>query len=173
MSARLDDAAPLATRQMLRLACLQEWLLVPIEAVREILEVGRMTPVPQTPAFVHGVMNLRGAVIPVVDLSARFGFEPTVLGRRSAIVVVQVADEAGRPPLSMGLLVDAVYEVLDVDPAQIEPVPPLGMTVPAQFVAGMVNVRDRYASLLNLDLTLSPAVLARLIGGGHGSPVTA
>lgn len=155
------------TRQMLRMSCIRESLLVPIDAVREILEVGRLTPLPQTPGFVRGVMNLRGSVIPVIDLAARFGHDATEVGRRSAIVIVEVADEAGRPPLSMGLLVDAVYEVLDVDVRTIEAVPALGMSVPPQFVAGMVNVRDRFASLLNLAHTLSPAELTHLIGEEH------
>lgn len=169
MTALTDAPERVAWRQMLRLACVQQCLLVPIDAVREILEVGRMTVIPQTPDFVRGVMNLRGAVIPVIDLAARFGFGLTTLGRRTAIVVMQVTEEAGRPPLLMGLLVDAVYEVLDVDTARIEAVPALGMTVPAQFVAGMVNVRDTYACLLNLDHTLSPQVLSRLIGAEAGA----
>lgn len=163
----METATTANVRQMLRMACIHESLLVPIDAVREILEVGRLTPLPQTPDFVRGVMNLRGSVIPVIDLAARFGHGAIELGRRSAIVIVEVPDEAGRPPLAMGLLVDAVYEVLDVETRAIEPVPALGMAVPAQFVAGMVNVRDRYANLLNLTHTLSPAELTALIGEEH------
>ncbi|MDL5032268.1 chemotaxis protein CheW [Pelomonas sp. APW6] len=170
MSAVLQHESTGGARQMLRLACIQESLLVPIDAVREILEVGRLTPLPQTPGFVRGVMNLRGSVIPVIDLSARFGHGPIEVGRRSAIVVVEVPDEAGRPPLAMGLLVDAVYEVLDVDARAIEPVPALGMAVPPKFVAGMVNVRDRYSNLLNLAQTLSPEELTSLIGEEHPAP---
>lgn len=166
MSAVLDAPTAATSRQMLRLSCRQESLLVPIDSVREILEVGRLTVLPQTPDFVHGVMNLRGAVIPVVDLGARFGFGRTPVVRRSAIVVVEVADEAGRPPLPMGLLVDAVYEVLDVDPTSVEPVPGLGMAIPAQFVAGMVNVRERYSALLNIAHTLSPSEMTALIEQG-------
>jgi purine-binding chemotaxis protein CheW len=150
-------------RQMLRLACGNEHLVVPIDMVREILEVGRLTPMPKTPDFVRGVMNLRGAVIPVIDLGARFGFGLSAIGRRSAIVVVEAPDEPDLPPFVLGLLVDAVFEVLDVDPSRIEPVPPLGMVVPPQFVAGMVNVRDRYTSLLNLASALSPSQLTPLI----------
>ena len=123
---------------------------------------------PRTPDFLHGVMNLRGAVIPVVDLHARFGFGRAVVEKRSAIVVVEVPDAQGHDMLAMGLLVDAVFEVLDVEPAAIEAVPPLGMLVPPAFVAGMVNVRDSYACLLNLAHTLAPAELARLIGQGRG-----
>lgn len=156
-----------SVRQMLRLACGQAQLLVPIDVVREILEHGRLTVLPRTPDFLHGVMNLRGAVIPVVDLHARFGFGPAVVERRSAIVVVEVPDPNGHETLSMGLLVDAVFEVFDVESTAIEAVPPLGMLVPPAFVAGMVNVRNSYACVLNLAHTLSPAELARLIGQGQ------
>lgn len=158
-----DSPMGALSRQMLRLACGKEHLVVPIDVVREILEVGRFTVMPQTPDFVRGVMNLRGAVIPVIDLGARFGFGRTVMARRTAIVVVEVADDGGRPPLVMGLLVDAVFEVIDVDAAAIETVPGLGMVVPPQFVAGMVNVRDRYTCLLNLAVTLNPPELTRLM----------
>lgn len=159
----VDSPSGVVPRQMLRLACGEEQLVVPIDVVREILEVGRFTVMPQTPDFVRGVMNLRGAVIPVIDLGARFGFGRTALARRTAIVVVEVADEGGRPPQVMGLLVDAVFEVLDVAPTAIEPVPGLGMVVPPQFVSGMINVRDRYTCLLNLAATLSPVELTRLM----------
>lgn len=159
----LTDAPGAASRQMLRLACGGEHLVVPIDAVREILEVGRLTVMPQTPAFVHGVMNLRGSVIAVIDLGARFGFGRTAVGRRSAVVVIEVPEEGGHPPLVLGLLVDAVYEVLDVELARVEPVPSFGLVVPAQFVAGMINVRERYCCVLNIPATLSPAELGRLI----------
>jgi len=166
IAAEPSMAAPMATRQMLRMACGSEHLVIPIDVVREILEVGRMTPMPQTPGFVRGVMNLRGAVMPVIDLGARFGFGRSAIGRRSAIVVVEVAEvgeESGRSPQIMALLVDAVFEVLDVEAGRVEPVPSLGMVVPPQFVCGMVNVRDRYTVLLNLATTLSTAELTRLM----------
>ena len=149
--------------QMLRLAVGAETLVVPIEAVREILEVGRMTPLPQTPDFVRGVMNLRGAVVPVIDLGARFGFGATVIGRRSAIIVVEASGNDDFDRLVAGMLVDAVYEVLDVDSKRIEAVPSLGVGVAAEFLAGMVNVASGYAALLNLDQVLSPVALSALI----------
>jgi purine-binding chemotaxis protein CheW len=164
----VESNAATGLRQMLRLACGQAQLLVPIDVVREILEHGRLTVLPRTPDFLHGVMNLRGAVIPVVDLHARFGFGRAVVEKRSAIVVVEVPDSQGHDMLAMGLLVDAVFEVLDVESTAVEAVPPLGMLVPPAFVAGMVNVRDSYACLLNLAHTLSPPELARLIGQGQG-----
>lgn len=151
-------------RQLLSLASAGERLTVPIAQVREILEVGRLTPLPQTPDFVHGVMNLRGSVVPVIDLSARCGHGRTVLARRSAIVVVETAPSEPSERLIAGLLVDAVYEVLDISPDMIEAVPSLGVAIPPEFLAGMVQVHGRYAPLLNLNLVLAPDALAHLIG---------
>lgn len=162
-----DMASAGPMRQLLRLAVGRETLVVPIEVVREILEVGRMTPLPQTPDFVHGVMNLRGAVVPVIDLGARFGFGPTQVGRRTAIIVVEAKGDDDFESLIAGVLVDAVYEVLDVDSKRIEPVPTLGVAIAGEFLAGMVNVRDGYAALLNLDQVLSPVALSHLIAASQ------
>jgi purine-binding chemotaxis protein CheW len=158
-----EQAAAGPMCQMLRLAVGAETLVVPIEAVREILEVGRMTPLPQTPDFVRGVMNLRGAVVPVIDLGARFGFGATEIARRTAIIVVEAKGDDDFDRLVAGLLVDAVFEVLDVDSKRIEAVPNLGVGVAAEFLAGMVNVASGYAALLNLDQVLSPVALSALI----------
>jgi len=158
------EKVDMATRQLLRLACAGEHLVVPIDAVREILEVGRMTPLAQTPDFVHGVMNLRGSVVPVIDLGARFGFGRTQLVRRSAVVVVEAQTADMHERLVAGLLVDAVYEVIEIDAHDIEATPALGVAVASEFLSGMVNVRGQYAPLLNLNQVLSTDVLADLIG---------
>jgi purine-binding chemotaxis protein CheW len=158
---------PSALRQVLRLAVGAESLVVPIESVHEILEVGRLTAMPQSPALLRGVMNLRGAVVPVIDLAARFGMPPTVLGRRSAIVVVEVAGDETHERLTAGMLVDAVYEVLEFDSEQVEAVPSLGVRLPPGFIAGMVNLPSGYAALLSLEQILSPSDLAERIGAAQ------
>ncbi len=168
-------SAPVAApqpRSLLRLQSGGQVLAVPIEAVREILEVGRLTPLPRTPSFVRGVMNLRGAVVPVVDLSARLEHGVSPIERRTCIVVVEVAadveDDAGDEDhygrtLVVGLLVDAVYEVFDTDDGQIEPVPMLGTRVRADFLAGMTRARGQVIGVLNLPRVLSAVDLASLI----------
>ena len=154
-----------------------EALAVPIDDVREILEVGRLTALPRTPAFVRGVMNLRGAVVPVIDLAARVGRAPTVLGRRSCVVVVETgqhadeaadaaaehADEDETGPLVVGLLVDAVYEVFDVPASGIEPVPPLGTRIAADFLRGMTRARGEVIGVLALERVLARHELSQLI----------
>lgn len=161
-----DNGARSDVCQLLRLAGGGERMLVPIGAVREILEVGRSTPLPRAPDFVLGVMNLRGSVVPVIDVSARFGQGRAPLGKRSAIVVVDVQSTEDEQRMVAGMLVDAVYEVLDVDAASIESVPALGVAVPHEFLSGMVNVRGNYEPLLSLNQLLSPTVLAALISAG-------
>lgn len=162
------------TRSLLRLQSGGQVLAVPIEAVREILEVGRLTPLPRTPDFVRGVMNLRGAVVPVVDLSARLDHGVSPIERRTCIVVVEVITDADDGPdaseedryghtLVVGLLVDAVYEVFDTDDSQIEPVPMLGTRVRGDFLAGMTRARGQVIGVLQLSRVLSAADLAALI----------
>jgi purine-binding chemotaxis protein CheW len=151
-------------RQVLRLAAGGQALVVAIDAVHEILEVGRLTRVPQSPPFLRGVMNLRGAVVPVIDLAARFGLPPSTLARRSAIVVVEAQGDELQPQVVAGLLVDAVYEVLDYAPDSLEAVPSIGVLVPAQFALGMVRLPSGYAALLSMEQLLAPSQLAELIG---------
>ncbi len=167
MASNLSPSSPAAPRQVLRLAVGAESLVVPIESVHEILEVGRLTAMPQAPALLRGVMNLRGAVVPVIDLAARFGMPPIVLGRRSAIVVVEVQGDETHDGLTAGMLVDAVYEVLEFDAEQVEAVPTLGVRLPAGFMAGMVNLPSGYAALLSLEHILAPTDLADRIGAAQ------
>ena len=157
---------------LLRMAVGREVLAVTIESVREILEVGRLTPLPRTPAFVRGVMNLRGAVVPVVDLSVRLGHDATVVGRRSCIVVVEVngsdshdgsSDECFDRGLVVGLLVDAVYEVFDTDSTRIEPVPPLGTSVSGEYLSGMARAHGQVVGVLAIDRVLSLGDLSEAI----------
>lgn len=171
MTETTQTAVPEASLdQLLRLASGGERLAVPIGSVREILEVGRLTPVPRTPDFIRGVMNLRGAVVPVLDLSARLGLQSTTLARRTAIVVVE--SRAGEAQtLVVGLLVDAVYEVLDVAGQRVEAVPSLGVAIPAAFLHGMVNVKGGFVGILNLVQLLDLETLARLIGDAARSPL--
>ncbi len=166
---------------MLRMAVGGQDLAVPIEDVREILEVGRLTALPRTPDFVRGVMNLRGAVVPVIDLAARVGQPAIVIGRRSCVVVVKAEppampdDETGAPDdahdapgghcaaLVVGLLVDAVFEVFDAPASAIEPVPALGTQIAPAFLRGMTRNRGDVIGVLALDRVLAQQELSALI----------
>jgi purine-binding chemotaxis protein CheW len=161
---------------MLRMAVGSEAVAVAIEEVREILEVGRLTALPRTPDFVRGVMNLRGAVVPVIDLVARLGQAPAQIGRRSCVVVVEATplgtdtadgdDDAGQhtgETLVVGLLVDAVYEVFDAPTGSFEPVPPLGTYIDASYLRGMSRVRGEVIGVLALHRVLAQQELSALI----------
>ena len=150
-------------RQHLCLSVAGETYAVPIEAVREIIEVGRLTPLPLTPDFVTGVMNLRGAVVPVIDLQARFFGAVSTVGRRSAIVIVEADAQGSDGPLVVGTLVDGVSEVLEIPLDDIEPSPAMGTRIPRDYLAGMSKVRDELIPVLDLDRLLCRDTLARLI----------
>lgn len=181
-SAAADLPANSGTRSLLRMSVGGEVVAVPISEVREILQVGRMTTMPRTPAFVCGVMNLRGAVVPVIDLAARLSVAAAVVGRGSCIVVVDGSDlhsalqashgddsddEDGAPPqgkpMVVGLLVDGVYEVFDIPAAEIGPVPVLGTQVEGRFLDGMARAHGQVLGVLALARVLAPAELGALI----------
>lgn len=160
------ESRPDDSPQFLRLTVGGEPFAVPLTAVREILQVGSMTPLPLTPRFVRGVMNLRGAVVPVLDLNARLGRSATVQSARSCIVIVETrADEESDARLSIGLFVDAVQEVLAIPESEIKPVPSLGTTVPAEFLSGVARVRSHLVPVLALAQALDVGSLAQLISG--------
>ena len=134
--------------------------------VKEILEYGQITPVPMTPVFIRGVINLRGAVVPVIDLAARFGRSLAEVTRRSCIVIVEVEHEGERHDI--GVTVDAVNEVVELPPEEIEPAPAFGAKVRTEFIAGMGKLGGRFVILLNLAKVLSLDEIALLADIGHG-----
>jgi purine-binding chemotaxis protein CheW len=166
---RDPDLSPASSCSLLRMAVGDDALSVPIDDVREILQVARMTPLPRTPDIVRGVMNLRGAVVPVIDLAARLGLPPTVMGRRSCIVVVNgpaAADAEGGfngPGAVLGLLVDAVFEVFDRRSHEIEPAPVMGTNVPPHYLLGITRAEGRLIGVLSLQHVLSAQELADCI----------
>jgi len=122
--------------------------------VREIIGLMEITRVPRTRDFVRGVINLRGKVIPVVDLRLKFGMEPCEATDQTVIIVVQ-CNVDGRP-LTMGLLVDQVLEVLTIDAAQIEPAPSLGhAAIEDDFILGVGKHEKRIVFLLDIARILS------------------
>ncbi len=159
----IEDGSLVTGKQYLCLAVGVETYAIGIDMVREILEVGRMTPLPLTPDFVRGVMNLRGAVVPVIDLKARFGDAPAVIGRRSSVVIVETDHRDQEGPLVVGVLVDGVSEVLEISSQDIEPVPALGTRIPREFLQGMAKAKGALLSILDVDRILERDALAGLI----------
>jgi purine-binding chemotaxis protein CheW len=120
--------------------------------VKEIIGMMTITPVPQTPSFVKGVINLRGKVIPVIDLRLRFAMETTAYTERTCIIVVEIRGEAGSVP--MGIVVDAVSEVLNIRAADIEDTPTFGVKLNTDFILGMAKTEGGVKILLDIDKVL-------------------
>ena len=120
--------------------------------VREILQYQRPTTIPHMPGFIHGVMNLRGSVLPVIDLAQRLGQSASRILRHSCIVIVQSGSATGQ---DLGLLVEAVHEVISLSPANIMPPPPFGNPIRPDFIAGMAQHDGRNLLLLNMEQVLS------------------
>jgi purine-binding chemotaxis protein CheW len=124
--------------------------------VREIIGIMDITFMPQLPNYVKGVINLRGKVIPVIDLRLKFGLEPAEYTEQTCIVVVDVGS-------LVGVIVDTVQEVLDIDASQIDPPPPLGASVDTSFVLGMGKVKDDVKILLDIDKVLASDDIANVL----------
>jgi len=144
-----------------------------ILSIKEIIEYGNLTEVPRMPAFIRGVINLRGAVVPVIDLSARFGKQATTLTRRTCIVIVEVNIAPSNETQDVGVMVDAVNAVLEIAPQEIEPPPSFGANIRADFISGMGKVNGRFVIILNIQQVLSVdemASLATVKGAEAGAP---
>ena len=132
--------------------------------VQEIIKMMDITRVPRTPAFVRGVINLRGKVIPVVDLRLKFGMESRDNTDKTCVIVVQVnqSGASGSSSITMGTIVDEVSEVLDIVGSQIEPAPEFGTSVNTDFILGMGKVAKKVIMLLDIDKVLSSGELKEL-----------
>ena len=131
----------------------EEEYAIGILRVREILEFDTVTRVPTTPPSIRGVINLRGSVVPVVDLAVKLGLAPSVVTKRSCVVVVEVDLDGERTV--MGLLADAVSQVMDLAASEIEPPPPFGTRVRVECLLGMGRAGKKFVLLLDIDKLLS------------------
>ena len=125
---------------------------LPVLKVREIIKMMDITTVPQVPGHVRGVINLRGKVIPVVDLRLKFGFASQDYSERTCIIVVEVALASGA--VMMGIIVDHVSEVLNIAPEEIEQTPAFGERVKTDYMKGIAKVKGKVKILLDLDRVL-------------------
>ena len=138
--------------------------------VREIIGFMEITAVPQTPEYVKGIINLRGQVIPVIDLRAKFGMETTDVTDETCIIVVEIT-QGGRN-ISTGIVVDHVSEVLDIAGGDIEKAPQFGASVDASFILGMGKIGDTVKILLDIDKVLGGEKLAGFVDGLNITAVT-
>ncbi|MFA6312162.1 MAG: chemotaxis protein CheW [Sterolibacterium sp.] len=159
--------------QYLTFALSSELYAVGILNVKEIIEYGNLTEIPMMPSFIRGVINLRGAVVPVIDLAARFGGKVSEVQRRTCIVIVEMRQDDTKQDL--GIMVDAVSEVLEIPGTEIEPPPTFGAKIRADFISGMGKVNNKFVIILDIQRVLSVDEMATLasVGGQSGNPESA
>lgn len=133
-----------------------------IRSIREVIQFGGITEVPLMPPFIRGVINLRGSVVPVIDLSVRFNRPPTTAAHRTCVVILELTQ--GEETAELGVLVDNVSEVMSIAESEIEPAPAFGSDIRSEFIAGVAKVGDRFVILLDVGHVLSVEELASLIG---------
>ena len=157
----LADTSP---QQFLTFTLHGEMFALGILNVKEIIEYGHLTEIPMMPSFIRGVINLRGAVVPVIDLSCRFGNQITEVDKRTCNVIVEVQDESDGNSFrhDIGIMVDAVSEVIEIAARDIEPPPSFGAKIRADFIAGMGKVAGKFVIILNIMKVLSVEEIAML-----------
>ncbi len=149
----LETAGGVDRRKLICLRIGEQEFCVDIMAVREIRGWTEATALPQAPAFVRGLINLRGVVLPIVDLAVRFGLPPSGATARNVIIVVQIGTQ------QVGLLVDEVSDILTATDDSIQPTPDLGSDTAKEFVRGLIAIDGRMICLISLDHVLPVADL--------------
>jgi purine-binding chemotaxis protein CheW len=153
-------------RQYLTFTLKDAMYAIGILHIKEILEYSNVTPVPMMPNFIKGVINLRGAVVPVVDLAARFGGQQSNIVKRTCIVIIEVLNEEGMQDI--GVMVDAVSEVIEISHSNIEPAPAFGAHIRADFIQGMGKINGNFVIILQVDKVLSVEEMSMVSTLGQG-----
>ncbi len=162
------------TTQYLSFKLDDEVFALDIWKVREVLDYTEITKVPKTPEFMKGVINLRGGVVPVVDMRLKFGLPEAEKTVNTCIIIIEVTVDGETTVL--GALVDSVQEVLDLEPGQIEPAPRIGTRLRTDFIRGMGKRDNRFLMILDIDKIFSADELAiventgTLVGNGGNLP---
>ena len=139
-----------------------EMFSIDILCIKEIIWYSSLTEVPMMPACIRGVINLRGAVVPVMDLSSRFGKPSTPVGKSTCIVIIEVATQVEGERQNMGVVVDSVQAVLEIPASEIEPAPSFGAKIRPDFIEGIGKVNGKFVILLNVDRVLSSEEIGQM-----------
>ena len=153
-------AAEQQVQQFLTFSLQDEMFGLNILPIKEIIEYGKITAVPMVPGYVRGVINLRGNVVPVIDLPVRFGWESSPVNKRTCIVIVEIDNDGER--LDIGVVIDSVSEVLDIPDEDIGAAPSFGAKVRTDFISAMGRVNGEFIILLNANKVLSIDELSQL-----------
>ena len=167
----MGDGNAASSQQYVTFSLGDELFGVEVTRAREILSVTPVTRVPQTPDYLLGVINLRGQVVPVVDMRLKLGLAAGAETEDTCIIVVEVLVDG--ESIIVGALADAVREVLEIRSDQIEPAPRLGTRLKTEFITGMGNVDEQFLILLNIDRVFSSEELAVVQDAGQMSDAPA
>ena len=162
----MAEAAIMETTQYLTFKLADEVFALDITKVREVLDFTSVTRVPRTPEFMRGVINLRGSVVPVVDLRLKFGMSRTENSVNTCIIITEVTVDGDTTVL--GCLADSVQEVLDLEPGSIAPAPRIGTKLRTEFIKGMGKRDERFIILLDIYKVFSTDELA-MVQAGQGA----
>lgn len=167
MTEKMPATTPEEPQQYLTFMLTGESYAINIRCIKEIIQYGELTEVPRMPDFIRGVINLRGAVVPVIDLSARFGKAPTAIGRSNCIIIIEI--EVSGETQNIGVMVDAVNAVLEIPATEIEPAPKFGSNIHTDFIAGMGKIEGKFVIILNVQYVLSMDDMAALVAARSNS----
>ena len=156
----MSSEMEIETNQYLTFKLDDEVFALAIGKVREVLDFTSLTRVPQTPAYMRGVINLRGSVVPVMDMRLKFAMPPTEKTVNTCIIIVEIEMEGEVTVL--GALADSVQEVLDLEPDQIEPPPRIGTKLRTEFIRGMGKRDDQFIIILDIDRVFSADEIAAI-----------
>ena len=149
----MEEKALLETNQFLAFKLEDEVFAFDISKVREVLEYSTVTKVPQTPEMMKGVINLRGSVVPVIDMRTKFGMGETEKTVNTVIIIIEI--DLDRESTMIGALVDSVNEVMDLDTDHIEPPPKIGTKLNTEFIRGMGKQGDQFVIILDIEKIFS------------------
>ncbi len=144
--------------QYLTFRLAEDLYAINVANIKEVLGVPRITRVPRMPDFMSGVINLRGSVVPVLDLRNKFDLGKTEVGRETGIIVTEIANIFGDDSdeeLTVGIFSDQVQKVITIEPSQIEPPPKIGIAIDTSFILGMGRVEDEFVIILNINKVLT------------------
>ena len=164
----MATTAIMETTQYLTFRLDDEIFALDITKVREVLDFTTVTKVPRTPEFMRGVINLRGSVVPVVDLRLKFGMSRTENTVNTCVIITEVAVDGER--MVLGALADSVQEVLDLEAGSIAPAPRIGTKLRTEFISGMGKRGDRFIILLDIDKVFSSEDLEMVSRVGDAAP---
>ena len=162
LSSKTAVAVPVEAKQYLTFMLGGEMFSIGILCIKEIIWYANLTEVPMMPACIRGVINLRGAVVPVMDLSSRFGKPSTPVTKSTCIVIVEIETQTEGEHLNMGVVVDSVQAVLEIPASEIEPSPSFGAKIRPDFIEGIAKVNNKFVILLNVNRVLSTEEIGQL-----------